>query len=221
MTWDDLARVRSMIEQAAEISRIGKDTRGKTGRFRIASTAAVAEEILSPRASEILLQNPGLTLHFLTSAENVNFSRWQADIAVRLRKPARGNFTISKLADARLYFFEPAIQLEGGPVVCGYPLGLDDTPEAKFLKAKSLQQLTRCTTDNVRIIRALILSYRAIGILPEYSCTDMLADRRLRITPLPHRREVWLLTQNHLKRNPAARLVTDWIRSCFKQILAA
>jgi DNA-binding transcriptional LysR family regulator len=211
-----VARIRAMTEQAAEISRIGQDTPGVTGRFRIASTVAIAEEVLSPRAGVFLLRNPGLTLHFLSSAENVSFSRWQADIAIRLRKPAKGNFTISKLADARLYFFEPAVQLEGEPVVCGYPLELEDIPEAKFLKAKSLEQ--RCTTDNVRVIRALIQSYRAIGILPEYSCADMLGDRRLRITLLPHRREVWLLTQDQLKRNPATRVVTEWIRSCFKPL---
>ena len=51
---------------------------------------------------------PGLTLQFLTSSENVKFSRWEADLAIRLRKPDKGDFAISKLADVRLYFIEPA-----------------------------------------------------------------------------------------------------------------
>lgn len=67
------------------------------------------------------------------------------------------------------------------------------------------------------MIRALIETHQAIGILPEYLCGELLADRRLRTTLLPRRRDVWLLVQNHLKRDPAARVVIDWIRDAFRE----
>jgi DNA-binding transcriptional LysR family regulator len=70
----------------------------------------------------------------------------------------------------------------------------------------------------VRVIRRLIQSHQAIGILPEYSCDELLGDRRLRATLLPGRRDVWLLVQNHLKRDPAARAVIDWVRDCFQEL---
>ena len=118
-----LAHVQAMAAHVAEIGRIGESLPGPVGRFRIASTNAVAEEVLSPRAGAFLVQNPGLTLQFLTSSENVKFSRWEADLAIRLRKPDKGDFTISKLADIRLYFIEPAAGSDVEPVVCGYPGG--------------------------------------------------------------------------------------------------
>ncbi|MBA1942011.1 LysR family transcriptional regulator, partial [Escherichia coli] len=74
----------------------------------IASTNAIAEEVLAPRTGALLRAHPGLTLQFLTSSDNVKFSRWEADLAIRLRKPDKGDFAISKLAEVRLYFFEPA-----------------------------------------------------------------------------------------------------------------
>jgi len=37
----------------------------------------------------------------------------------------------------------------------------------------------------------------------------------LRATLLPRRRDVWLLVQNHLKRDAAARVVIDWVRDTF------
>jgi DNA-binding transcriptional LysR family regulator len=46
----------------------------------------------------------------------------------------------------------------------------------------------------------------------------LLADRSLRATPLAKRRDVWLLVQNHLKRDPATRLTIDWIRHCFRDL---
>ena len=212
-----LAHVQAMAAHVAEINKVGESLLGLTGRFRIASTNSVAEEILSPRASRLLTQNPGLAVQFLTSSGNVKFSRWAADLAIRLRKPDKGDFTISRLADIRLYFFEPAAGIDLEPVVCGYPEDLDSIPESQFLKARGLHPRARCITDNIRVIKTLIQTHQAVGILPEYICGDLLADRRLRATLLPRRRDVWLLVQNHLKREPAARAVIDWVRDCFQE----
>jgi DNA-binding transcriptional LysR family regulator len=211
-----LAHVEAMAGHVAGISRLRENLPGVTGRFRIASTNAVAEEILSPRAAALLAQHPSLALRFLTSSENVKFSRWQADLAVRLRKPEKGDFTISKLGELALYLFEPAAGSEADPVICGYPDDLGSIPETQFLKARGLQEHSRFVSDNVRVIRTLVQSHRAIGVLPEYLCGELLADRRLRATPLPRGRDVWLLVQNHLKRDAAARVVIDWIRGCFQ-----
>ena len=211
-----LSHVQAMAGHVAEIGKVGESLPGLAGRFRIACTNTVAEELLAPGAAAFLAHNPGLTLHFLTSSTNVKFSRWQADFAIRLRKPDKGDFTISKLAEVRLYFFEPAAAPESEVVVCGYPEDLGAIPENQFLTARGLQQRARCVTDNIRVVRRLIQSGQAVGILPEYSCSDLLADRRLRATLLPRRRDVWLLVQNHLKRDPAARAVIGWMRDCFQ-----
>jgi DNA-binding transcriptional LysR family regulator len=213
-----LAHVEAMAAHVAEIGKVGESLPGLTGRFRVASTNAIAEELLSPCVGPFLARNQGLTLQFLTSSENVKFSRWGADLAVRLRKPEKGDFTISKLAEVRLYLIEPAAARDFEPVICSYPDDLDLTPESQFLKARGLRQRARCVTDNVRVIRTLVQSRQAIGILPEYSCGDLLADRRLRATLLPRHRDVWLLVQNHLKRDPAARAVIDWVRECFQDL---
>ncbi|MCP3477425.1 LysR family transcriptional regulator [Bradyrhizobium sp. CCGUVB1N3] len=212
-----LEHVKAMAAHVAAIDRIGESEPGAVGRLRIASTNTVAEELLAPRAEGFLRDNPGLTLQFLTSSENVKFSRWQADLAIRLRKPDKGDFTISRLADVRLYFFEPADRSEVDPIVCAYPDELDTIPEAQFLRAKRLKN-ARCVTDNVRVIRTLIQSHQAIGVLPEYGCEALLADRSLRATLLARRRDVWLLVQNHLKRDPATRLTIEWVRRCFKDV---
>jgi DNA-binding transcriptional LysR family regulator len=211
-----LEHVRAMAAHVDAIDRIGESQPGPVGRLRIASTNTVAEELLAPRAHRFLRDNPGLTLQFLTSSENVKFSRWQADLAIRLRKPDKGDFTISRLADVRLYFFEPADGTEP-PILCAYPEELDAIPEAQFLRARRLAQ-ARCITDNIRIIRTMIQSHQAIGVLPEYGSAALLADRSLRATLLTKRRDVWLLVQNHLKRDPATRLTIEWVRNCFKEV---
>ncbi|MGY3035037.1 DNA-binding transcriptional LysR family regulator [Bradyrhizobium sp. USDA 4354] len=212
-----LEHVGAMAAHAAAIDRIKESQPGPVGRLRIASTNAVAEELLAPHASSFLRDHPGLMLQFLTASGNVKFSRWQADLAIRLRKPEKGDFTISKLGEVRLYFFEPVDRSNGEPIACVYPDELDAIPEAQFLRAKRLKNV-RCVTDNVRIISTMIRSYQVVGVLPEHSCGPLLADRNLRATLLPKRRDVWLLVQNHLKRDPATRVTIDWVRTCFQDI---
>ena len=212
-----LSHVNAIARHIADIGSVGRAVRGPTGKIRLASTSSIAEQILSPHAARLLIDNPGLSLEFMTSPGNVNFSRWEADLAIRLRKPDKGDFTITKLVDMRLYLFEPAVRRNtiDGPIVCRLPEELDHTPDARYLAAKELDVKARCKTGDYRVMRGLIKSRTATGILPDYLCGDLLKDRKLRITPLPARRDVWLLVQNHLRRDPAARVVIEWVRDCF------
>jgi DNA-binding transcriptional LysR family regulator len=212
-----VAHVQAMAGHAAAIGKVAESRPGLSGHFRIASTNAVAEEILSPRLERLFTAHPGLAVQFLTSSENVKFSRWQADLAVRLRKPDKGDFTIAKLGEFRLYLIEPAAT-DAAPIVCAYPEDLGPIPETQFLKSRGIQAQARCVADNLRVIKTMVASHRAIAVLPDYFCADLLADRRLRATLLPRRRDVWLLVQNHLKRDAAARVVIDWVRDAFSDL---
>ncbi len=211
------SHIQAIARHVAEIGNVGNETTGPAGRFRVASINSIAEEILAPGLPSLLSANRGLVVELLTSRERANFSRWEADLALRLRKPERGDFAIEKLADTQLYFFEPAegLSADGQSPICCYPERLDSSPETEFLKSRGLQGTARCITENARVIRNLILSRSAVGILPDYLCGDLLADPRLSATPVPRRRDTWLLIQSHLKGNSAARIVIDWIRERF------
>ena len=213
-----LSHIQAMAGHVVEISRLGESLPGLSGRFRIASTNAVAEEILAPRTAPLLAAHPGLALQFLTSSENVKFSRWQADFAIRLRKPDKGDFTISKLGEMKLYLIEPAGRGASEPFVCVYPDDLGPIPETQILKARGLHDRARVVCDNIRVLRTLVKSHQAIAVLPDYLCGELLADRRLRATLLPRHRDVWLLVQNHLRRDASARVVIDWLREAFADL---
>src|SRR5215475_5890643 len=210
-----LRHLEAMTRHVDDIMRVGQvtATQGLSGRVRIAATNALAEEVLAPHLAELLLSNPGLVIDLLTSTHTVNFSRWEADLAIRLRKPVRGDYAISRLASIPLFLFEPADS--GELLICCYPDEQDDTPETRYLQRKGLQQKGRCVTASGRVIRNMIQSRQAIGILPEYLCWDMRSDPHFRVTELPQQREVWLLIQRHLKRDPSTRTVIGWLRSCF------
>ncbi|WP_257166852.1 LysR family transcriptional regulator [Bradyrhizobium sp. SRS-191] len=208
-----LSHVEAMAHHAAELARVGAAQAGVSGRFRIAATPAVAESVLAPRIAELLAAHPALQLQLLTASGNVSFSRWQADFAIRLRKPEKGDFTITRLGSLRLYLIEPAGVVPS--FVCGYPDELGEIPEQQILKQRKLVDAARCVTDNVRVMSEVLRGGQAVAVLPEHACRDLFGDASLRMTQLPRRRDVWLLVQPHLKRDPAARVVIDWLRGCF------
>jgi len=208
-----LAHIDEISRRIAEINAIGDRIDGPTGTIRVTSTPSIAEHFLAPHVAEFLGLNPGLSLELKTSNENVNFSRWEADLAIRLGKPAQGAFVIRKLGELRLYLFRPAETTEQSPdhIVCAYPEELADTPEMRQLTAAGLTGRVRLRTSNTRIIRTIIQSRTGIGILPEHSAHGLFNDPQFIVTPLQSRREVWLLIQPHLQNEPAARLAIDWI----------
>lgn len=206
-----LAHIQEIERRVASIAQTVGAAPGVSGRFRIAATRSIASEILAPGVAALLSAHPGLALEFLTGNENVRLDRWETDFALRLRKPEAGGFTIQKLGEIRLYLIQPADAADA--VVCSYPAELEQTPESRFLAERF--PMARCVSGDAHMLRALIRSGGCAGVLPEPLCADMLNDPALSATLLDERREVWLLSQSHLRRNPAARLVADWLRSRF------
>lgn len=212
----------NMSDQAGRIAMMGKAQSGPVGVRRIATTDSIATEVLAPELASFLTSFPGLSIEFLASTENVDFSRWEADIAVRFQRPDKGDFIISKLADIDLFLIEPVgANTPSELFVCAYPEDLDLTPESQHLASLGLNKQARCFTKNLLVQKQLLQSGKCIAILASYMCPDLLDDPGFRISRLPQSRGVWLLVQSHLKHDAATREVIDWIKSCFAKLESA
>jgi DNA-binding transcriptional LysR family regulator len=212
-----LEQVDKMARLADTINRINPMPGHPLGHIRLAATPSIAETILAPELPEFLIDNPGITIEVTTGNDNVDFSRCEADLAIRLGKPEKGAFQISKLADIPLYLFKPK-KMATTPLVCCYPDNLDQTPEWRMLHDLGLASDTRMVTANISLIKSIIRSQKGIGILPHYMADDLLQDPSLDAECLETHREAWLLLQPHLKQDLATRLAINWIRRCFGEM---
>lgn len=210
---DILQHLKIIEQQVAAINTYRPDTGQLTGRLRIAATNATAETFLSASIAGFLQTNPGISLQLDTSDENVSFSNWEADLAIRLARPQTGSFAITRLADFPLCLIEPA--RPGNHMVCAYPDYLADTAEMHELQSLGLADNPRLVTSNLSLIDKMLQSANAIAILPAHRAEQFASDKRLKIQKLATSRQAWLLIQPHLKNDPVARLVVDWIKSCF------
>ncbi len=68
-----------------------------TGRVRLATAENLATELILPALPEFYRQYPGITLELVTDITTVNLHRRDADLALRMVQPERGNVTLRRL----------------------------------------------------------------------------------------------------------------------------
>ncbi len=207
----------AMSGEAAKIASLEESTGQTSTVYRLTTTDSVAVEILAPALPDFLDRHPDMTLQLQASTENVNFSRWEADFAIRLKQPEKGDFLIRKIAELQFYLFTPATDSrpKSEPLHIAYPQELDFSPESQFLMNIGLHDKARCKTKNLLIIKRMLLDGQCCGVLPGFMCAELKNDRRFLMRPLPFTREVWLLIQPHLKDEAPARALIDWVKDSF------
>ncbi|MEX3008182.1 LysR family transcriptional regulator [Hoeflea sp. TYP-13] len=209
-----------MSQEAARIEGLGERADHPTETIRLATTDSIAVEVLASAAPLFLTKHPGLSLQFLASTENVNFSRWEADFAIRPHKPDKGDFIITKIGEWVFYMFTPK-DLAGTvnePILCAYPEGLDMSPESQYLISSGQMKKAKCRTKNLLVIKKMLETGLCRGILPGFMSGDFLGNSKFEAERLAFTREIWLLMQPHLKQEPLARDFVDWIKLCFSDI---
>lgn len=212
-----LSHLDEISRQVVKIGSIRSDRPESARHIRIASTPLIAEIFLAPDIVRFLAANPGLSLEMETSTKNIDFAKWEADLAIRAKTPEKGDFVVRKLASHRLYLFRPAGRRrpDSELIVCGYPEFLGAIPEKKELQAAGLSEKARLVVANAKIVREVLRSHRGVAIICEPFAGDLFHDPDLEYTCLPTRRDAWLYIQPHLKNDQAARLVIDWIQERF------
>lgn len=86
------------LELAAEAFTEGSAAQAAiAGRVRLATAETLANHIIIPALPKLTSHYPDLTLEIVTDVTMVNLHRRDADLAVRLVKPERGNVTIRRL----------------------------------------------------------------------------------------------------------------------------
>lgn len=206
-----LGHLDEMKQTVVNISRVlsGQDHAQRS--FRLTTIAAVAEHFLAPHLAALLAELPELTLSIDTSDHNVDMSRWEADFAIRLGRPKQGAFLMRKIGQMRFCLVRPANDgLAARAIAAAYPVALSETPEMVHLRTLLEDRPIQLETTNLDIIRRVLASGRAVAALPEFLAADFHHDSGLTVVPLNIEREVWLLSQAHLRNDPLARRVAEW-----------
>lgn len=208
-----LGHLAAMEEASAAIGTLLTEPHVTSRRLRLSTISAIANYYLAPALPELLGAEPDLVLSIDTSDQNIVMSRWEADFALRLGRPRRGDFSMRRVGTLQFALVRPS-DPSVEPFLVTYPEALVDAPEMQALQAVQGAARHRLETSDLALMRRFLATGRGLGILPDRLARAMAANPAVIIEAQDVTREVWLLSQPHLRDDSLARSVYEW---CAKQ----
>lgn len=213
-----LERAGRIEEDVAGISRLAEAGAAAVGGVvRITAVGAFIGDWLVPRLSGLYTRHPELCVDLVASNDNLNVARREADIAIRLARPASGDLLIRKLADVGFALYGPArgdLQVSAGDWVA-YNEDLAHTPEMRRLQAMLGSGRIRLRANSVRGLARAVADGVGQGLLP---CFLADPDPGLARLSGPHpvlSRELWMLIHPDARPLPRVAATADWLVACF------
>ena len=214
---------RQMESGALALSRgLAVARSAQAGTVRISTSVVAATWLLPPVIAALQLTEPGIAIELVATNQLTNLLRREADIAVRMVRPAQSSLVARKLGEVpivaaahRSYLQRAGTPREprelGGHRLIGYDR--DDTIERGFARLGqplAREQFAVRTDDQVAYGR-LVACGAGIGFLARYNVRHLPGVvallPRLEIPPLP----CWLAVHREIRSNPLVRRVYDFL----------
>ena len=205
------------MEQAAEAFAEGSAAQAVVaGRVRLATAETLASGLIIPALPALRRRYPELSLEIATDVQAVNLHRRDADLAIRMVKPERGNVTLRRLGRIGFGLYgapaylaaRPFAGVEGHDVI-GWCETRAHLPAAQWAeRALRGRPLVLATTtlgaQRVAAKAGLGLAGRVSG--------KRYHSRMICVQPeLGADQEIWLAVHADVARTPRVRAVADFL----------
>lgn len=210
------ALAEAMDERAQAIRRREGDAAGLSGTVRLTMTQALADVFLIPRLGPLRAANPALNLEIIVDNRTLSLARREADLAIRLARPQRGDLVGRRLATLGYGLYAAP---DAPDTLIAYDESMAELPEALWLDRHGGGRRVSFRSNSVQGQLAAAVAGFGTAFLP---C--MLADgvpgleRRPQSGPPPGpplTREVWLLVHRDRREVPRVRAVIEHLVTVF------
>ena len=212
-----------MEEGAAQLAgTLAGRSLATTGTVRITTSEVAAVYLLPPLLAELQAAEPGIELELVASNQITNLLRREADIAVRMVRPAQGSLVARKVGEVGIgaYAHERYLARAGTPRepaqlldhrLIGYDT--EDTLLRGFAQMgfKVGRERFALRTDSHVAYARLLAEGAGIGFIAHYCAAQLPGLVRvlpaLAIAPLP----CWLAVHREIRGNQVVRRVYDFL----------
>jgi DNA-binding transcriptional LysR family regulator len=219
---------RDALERAAEMERaaaaLSSAVTGAAERrlVRLTATPALLEGFLLPRLAPLVERHPGLELELLGTARPLSLARHEADLALRMGTPRRGELLGRRVATVAYRFYAtPAVADAMARGTAARRIGFDEgaagIPEAAWLAETwpDDRPAYRASTFPAQALAAR--AGLGVVLLPRFMGDPDPALVEVPIAPLPPPRPVWLLRRASARSDPHVREVADFLDALFRR----
>ena len=207
------------LESAGNAFSVKADGRvSVVGRVRLATAENLANPLIIPALPKLLDRHPGLEVEVITDVHTVNLHRRDADLAVRLVKPDRGNVTVRRLGTLGFGLYGSAGYIQSRHTdadMAGFDndrlIGWAETqshlPAAQWIERMMRGRPCALTTTSLSSQVSASLAGLGLAVLPHFVARPAglvcLADE------LGIDQPIWLVMHSDLTESRRVRVVAD------------
>ncbi len=209
-----------------EVSSAEREVRGADARLegsvRVTAGDGLVNYVLVPAIAELHREHPGIALELRAETRDLDLSRREADVAVRLRRPQEPSLVARKVGTMSFGLYASAAYLErrGTPRalgdlrrhdLVGFDASLDSAPHVRWLQKAvgDARWVVRATTTTAQVLACA--ESRGIALLG-----SLIAAREARLVAVLPRsstpsRDMWLVVHEDMRRNARVTAVLAWL----------
>lgn len=204
-------RVEAEIERLA--ARLAGTDRAPEGQVRLTAVPILVNRVLVPRLAAFRRRYPKLSLELIAEPRNLQLAKRDADIAVRLARPAGGTALCRKLGE--LAYSVYGVAGAGGLLPwLGYDDDHADLPQARWLAREARRAGIALRANDAETLFQAATAGLGRTLLPDLAVPGGSGLARLSDGPVL-RREVWLLVHPEIRHLPRIAAVADWLTALF------
>lgn len=190
------------------------------GGVRLATSENLAADLIIPALPAFRERYPRIRLEIITSTVAVELGRREADIALRVVRPTRGNLKVRRVGHMTYSVYGSRKYIETHPAVEGEPLGgrhfitWDEShanlPAAAWLAREHPGCKIALATTSLPTQIAAVRAGLGLAVIPDFLTVN---DDFIRVIPSDQMfsNEVWLVTHADLIASARIRAVSDFL----------
>lgn len=200
--------------QAVEAAVSGTD-RLAAGLVRVTSVPLVVNRLLMPALPPLLRSHPQLRIELIAEPRDLSLTRREADIALRLARPARELRAVARRIGRLDYgVYAPARKTRGPLPWITYEDAMAALPQWRWMAQQAAAEEAAPPPVTVNDAEAILQGIKAgLGksLLPLALAEREPGLRRLDPGPPALSRELWLMVHPELRSLTRVRVVMDWL----------
>ena len=197
-----------------------------SGTVRLATAENFATRLILPELAGLRAEHPRLTLEIVTDIATVNLHLRDADIALRMVKPDRGNVSLQRLGTLGYGLYgAPGYLTARDPGTDTSTFDTDDfigwsdahasLPAAQWVERVLNGRAPAVTTTSLATQIAACESGLGLAVLPHFSA--QFHDLTCLEADLGFDQTIWLVTQSDLAQSRRVHVVADFLRDIVKR----
>lgn len=209
-----VAKVALRMEAEAEaLAHIRTADNGVEGEVTLSVPPSYAAVRLMAPLASVRKEHPGLRLRIIGETRYASLERREADIAIRLQRPEKGEFTVRRIDSfAMRLYASPDYLRDRAPGVwdfIAYDEPMDAAPQQRWLKVRAGAAGYALRASSLDMQASLARLGCGLAMLPDFLAAGDPGLCAAEPDAEPFYREVWMTVHSDIKDVPSIRVVLD------------